>query len=853
MTKRILIPALCLLLLASAFSFSAAAEGEPLRAVGSGLLAAEYYIPTSGVPISGDEQVTAVGDRFFAAVTTGERKVMGYWFSADGRQPCECVELADLSATTGNLSQPSVCARGDTVYVGWVALEDEAQNAVGGAQYLCALRGSTVGEPICVCGEQVWPRRPAMAAGDDGVLLVYRAYQDVDEFYGFQHQCYATYVKDDGSFCEPYRLNRETWDSIYPSVAYAKESGRFLVAWSQDGITGAIVTKETSTMPENIHISECEAFRNGTVNRPCGVASDGSGFLVTADYRPYDDWGYDEFHEGVYAVPVSADGTLGTPVRSVPIESAAGFFNGQTIWDGESWIVSWSCEKEQPGYWWYLHPEIESQPDFRYTDCYAARLNPSTLEMKGSPVGIGTGQWNQTHPRLAVGSGTLLCTYLDDSSGATRLAWCAFRGSFPEDARAELLDGGARLRRSEVQYPSESDEGVFYKVHQDLRAAFSGEDGSFWTVGGMLSRYADGAWSWSRDADGNVLWGDADLSAGGKEAFAYTAVGNVIYALGWSGFGRRVEVDDHLAVTGQEEFCIGASTVTGVWAEDADTLWAVNADGEIWRWNRDAEAERLYAAETFGVGLHAIHGRNARDVWAVGDRGLLLHWDGARWERIGTGVCVALNAVKSDGWGDAWVCGDGGTVLRVRYGVCERLERPTGTALYDLSYADPDCVLVCGTDDAVYRWEAGAWSRCALHRYDQVWDEETQSYVDSNYPNHGAVLHVFSAREGGKLRVIACSEPEEASPVYYGDLPVPAEPMLRLKRLDGELRCVLGPDVPESAHVLAARYRDGRMVAVSECRDGLVDGKGEDGEIAVFLVDRNWKPLCEAIRVRFLD
>ena len=828
---------LCLVLAFGALPAPVDAADDAVRVLGSGTLGADYYAPTSGTPISGCDQVVAVGDQFFVAMMTAKRQLVGYWFSQEGQQLRQMTYIADLSKTTGNLSQPSVCQLNGTIYVGWVVIEDEADNDVGGAQYICTVKGvSEVSKPVCVCAEQVWPRRPAMAAGDDGVLLVYRAYQDMDDFYGYQHQCYATYVREDLTFSTPYRVNVETHNSIYPSVAWAKETGRFLIAWSQNGVTGAVVTKETRETPENFRVN---FPTDGDVYRPCGVASNGREFLVTAFYQPWDSWNRDQ--GGLWAVPVSADGTQSAGVLSVPLArvTASHFNNGQALWDGGGWVVSWSCEKEEPGYWSeYSEYDLRSQPDFRYTDCYAARLNAKTLLLEGSSVGLATGWWNQFHPRLALGnSGTLFCTYLDDSHGGTLLSWVALRGMFSGNARTEGKDGGVELRRSQVYY---DDSGS--SPHWNLATAFSGEDGTFWTWNGTLSRYAGGVWSWSAD-------GDVDLTAGGKVPYACTAVGNTVYCLGWAGFGIRLEFNDALEEVNREEICIGDTLCTGVWAEDADTVWAVNAVGEVWRWRRGSAAERLFALNTPGVGLHAIHGGSAKDVWAVGDRGAIVHYNGTEWKCLETPVCASMNAVKADGRGNAWVCGDGGTVLRVSDGICTALDRPTGTALYDLSYADPDCVFVCGTDSAVYRWEQGLWTVYPMHRYDQHWDFEQEDWVDDDTPNSGAVFHLVCTEEDDHLHLIACSEPELPAPVYEADVPLPEQPMFQAWTEGGAVCYKLRSDVPEDARVCAARYEGGRMTGCTFGENGTVTLEGAGTELVVYLLDKDNCPLCEPVRL----
>ena len=65
-----------------------------------------------------------------------------------------------------------------------------------------------------------------------------------------------------------------------------------------------------------------------------------------------------------------------------------------------------------------------------------------------------------------------------------------------------------------------------------------------------------------------------------------------------------------------------------------------------------------------GNTLRAVAGGSSSDVWAVGDRGTALHFDGRAWSRHETGTSVALRAIVALGPGAAWAVGDRATVLR---------------------------------------------------------------------------------------------------------------------------------------------------------------------------------------------
>ncbi|WP_224247871.1 beta propeller repeat protein [Hyalangium gracile] len=55
--------------------------------------------------------------------------------------------------------------------------------------------------------------------------------------------------------------------------------------------------------------------------------------------------------------------------------------------------------------------------------------------------------------------------------------------------------------------------------------------------------------------------------------------------------------------------------------------------------------------------LRAIHGSGSQDIWAVGDNGMIIHWDGSAWSAVESGTGVNLVAVHALGPRDAWAVG----------------------------------------------------------------------------------------------------------------------------------------------------------------------------------------------------
>lgn len=95
----------------------------------------------------------------------------------------------------------------------------------------------------------------------------------------------------------------------------------------------------------------------------------------------------------------------------------------------------------------------------------------------------------------------------------------------------------------------------------------------------------------------------------------------------------------------------------------ADTdLWAVGELGTVLHYNGSSWA----ASDAHTTShLNAVWSRRSDDVWAVGEGGVVLHFDGEQWRSLATGVKpVALYGVGGGASGAVWVAGEEGRVLR---------------------------------------------------------------------------------------------------------------------------------------------------------------------------------------------
>jgi hypothetical protein len=115
------------------------------------------------------------------------------------------------------------------------------------------------------------------------------------------------------------------------------------------------------------------------------------------------------------------------------------------------------------------------------------------------------------------------------------------------------------------------------------------------------------------------------------------------------------------------------SDAYGVWVEDGVNrrAWIVGGDLGMWR----LDGETLSPQQPpFGLDYGSffdVWGFDANDVWAVGQNGGAVHFDGQEWTRVETGTRNQLERVRGrrlpDGRRELFIVGEAGTVLRYLY------------------------------------------------------------------------------------------------------------------------------------------------------------------------------------------
>ena len=117
-----------------------------------------------------------------------------------------------------------------------------------------------------------------------------------------------------------------------------------------------------------------------------------------------------------------------------------------------------------------------------------------------------------------------------------------------------------------------------------------------------------------------------------------------------------------------------------------------------------------------GDDLSGVYGFSSSDVFAVGENGTILHFDGAEW----SGMAYPADAPGSDlggVWGsspsDVFAVGSDGAIIRYDGALWSAMDSGTSAHLHDVCGRAPDDVYAVGDDGTLLAYDGATWSPIA--------------------------------------------------------------------------------------------------------------------------------------------
>ena len=152
---------------------------------------------------------------------------------------------------------------------------------------------------------------------------------------------------------------------------------------------------------------------------------------------------------------------------------------------------------------------------------------------------------------------------------------------------------------------------------------------------------------------------------------------------------------------------ITKKSLRGVWCAHSKLIYAVGDAGTAIKYDgQDWTSENIPVNNR----LHGIWGASPNNIYVIGDNATILHFDGDAWSVCYKGeVDVAFLAITGFGAHDIFVVGDNGTALRFDGVNWQRMETGTQYELYAIWGFDAEHVLAVGGAGIVLRWNGEQW------------------------------------------------------------------------------------------------------------------------------------------------
>lgn len=264
-----------------------------------------------------------------------------------------------------------------------------------------------------------------------------------------------------------------------------------------------------------------------------------------------------------------------------------------------------------------------------------------------------------------------------------------------------------------------------------LSAWGSGPD-DVYVVGGGLG---NGLGALVAHYDGNV-WTEVDTGATDTFWWTFGLSAGDVFFVGEQGSIYRKQGD-----TVQRMVTPTDLTIYGIWGESADDLWAVGGDPlaatptpVILRFDGTTWTDDTPAVDIGGA-LFKVWGNSPSDVFACGQDGTMLHYDGSDWVAQDTGTNAPLFTVHSLSADEVWAVG--GPPARVlRYDGSAWAEEDTGlpaSVLNGVAVAPDGDVIVVGMSGIKFRRRDGEWldetNQQPIIDLHAVWSEYGETYA----------------------------------------------------------------------------------------------------------------------------
>jgi hypothetical protein len=158
---------------------------------------------------------------------------------------------------------------------------------------------------------------------------------------------------------------------------------------------------------------------------------------------------------------------------------------------------------------------------------------------------------------------------------------------------------------------------------------------------------------------------------------------------------------------------VTTAALRSVWAISATNVWAVGDQGTVIHYDGTAWTQLQTGAND---DFSAVWASGPNDVWVAGGywsptmtSGVLLRFNGSTWTTVKRGP-VRLNAIWGTAANDVWMVGDSGAVQHWDGAALQSFPTNTTLDLVDISGVSKTQIYVAGASGLLLSWDGTAWS-----------------------------------------------------------------------------------------------------------------------------------------------
>ncbi|MBN1779251.1 MAG: hypothetical protein JW816_03465 [Candidatus Buchananbacteria bacterium] len=166
----------------------------------------------------------------------------------------------------------------------------------------------------------------------------------------------------------------------------------------------------------------------------------------------------------------------------------------------------------------------------------------------------------------------------------------------------------------------------------------------------------------------------------------------------WSSGGGNQFTD-----TTDSDFNAGSFNQTVVYGSDVLAGVTTN-QGVFWASSKDSRIATTYS-------IRAVDMVSATDGWAVGDNGVILHYDGSSWSLFADLGDLSIRTIKMVSATDGWAAGSGGRIYHYDGSAWSEFIVTGGQAWYAISVLSADDVWLSGSSGQIYHYDGSSWSK----------------------------------------------------------------------------------------------------------------------------------------------